>query len=698
MTALDSNEPRRQLAPRRVEHVALGGLALQAICIIFVPVLSAYSSSAALKVMLVQVIVSACVWLISFFHLRMRRADADERRDRLEAERRRQSQGMESLFDEEEEGPAARNLRHMERYIAPGVGLLMGLMLLAPVVYLVAANGPAGMIAALENAGRLNVTNPLAMFFACMFPAFFCFVLGMYAAGLSREKGASLLRAGAGNMIATAVFLGLSGLTLALSQYEWIGAWPDVLLAGVVLLWIVLQGVEIIVNFVLDFYRPRLAGVETRPGYDSRLSGLLAEPQGIFRTFAHTMDYQFGFKVSETWFFRFLEKALAPLILIQLAAFYLLTCLVVVEPGQAAIIERWGAPRGVSMLPDRDADWDNLETPLGPGLHLKWPWPIEIARIYDFERVNTVSVGYTVKDEAEAREKADKLAATVITWDAEHVKGEIHYLMPLPEDINAGAKTGTEKRETVRARGAGDAAAPVPMKKVPDALMLSGEFVIRYRIGTDKARPGDLYRYAYGYKDPRRVIRAVFEREVTAFLAGADFWDVLSREPVKLRRVMLARLNRTVREEELGIEIVSLNIHNLHPPAGEVGKAFENVLASRQEREAEIYAGQTEAIKTEHMIPSQVNSVITGAMIYRTRRELVAAGEADRFLNQVKAYNKAPRAYRMRVRMRALEEALEDARKTVIPRSVVSVIDNSKVITPDMVEIQKGVVKAGENP
>ena len=37
----------------------------------------------------------------------------------------------------------------------------------------------------------------------------------------------------------------------------------------------------------------------------SRLVSLLAQPESFFTTAAHALDYQFGFKVSETWFFHF---------------------------------------------------------------------------------------------------------------------------------------------------------------------------------------------------------------------------------------------------------------------------------------------------------------------------------------------------------------------------------------------------------
>ena len=69
-----------------------------------------------------------------------------------------------------------------------------------------------------------------------------------------------------------------------------------------------LMAAEMLVTLLLEIYRPRVKGKVARPLYDSRLVGLLAQPESLFTTAAQALDYQFGFKVSETWFFQLLQK------------------------------------------------------------------------------------------------------------------------------------------------------------------------------------------------------------------------------------------------------------------------------------------------------------------------------------------------------------------------------------------------------
>ena len=141
---------------------------------------------------------------------------------------------------------------------------------------------------------------------------------------------------------------------------------------------------------MLEIYRPRVKGKVERPLYESRLVGLLGQPEGLITTAAQALDYQFGFKVSETWFYRFFEKALGWLMLLQLAALLLSTCVVFIEAGEQGLLERFGKPVVGRTL-------------LGPGAHLKWPWPIDHVYRFRTEQIQSFNVGSTPDPKRETR-------------------------------------------------------------------------------------------------------------------------------------------------------------------------------------------------------------------------------------------------------------------------------------------------------
>src|SRR5262249_127304 len=152
--------------------------------------------------------------------------------------------------------------------------------------------------------------------------------------------------------------------------YDWAERW----LAPAIGVLMMLLAVEMVINFVLDFYRPRVAGQPQRVFYESRFLGVFCEPEGIIRNVAHTVDYQFCFKVSETWFYQFLGKVIVPLLLFQAAVLYFMTCLVVVPQGYQAVVEEtWrGKPKRWAAV---------------PGISMTLPWPFARATLVPVERI-----------------------------------------------------------------------------------------------------------------------------------------------------------------------------------------------------------------------------------------------------------------------------------------------------------------------
>ena len=121
-------------------------------------------------------------------------------------------------------------------------------------------------------------------------------------------------------------------------------------------------------------------------------------------TAAHALDYQFGFKVSETWFYQFLQRALAWLLLAQLGILGLSTCFVFIDAGEQALWERFGRPVGPGVI--------------GPGAHLKFPWPIDRVHRYRTQEIQSFNVGF-VHDEKDDHEKT-------VLWTVSHYKEEFH--------------------------------------------------------------------------------------------------------------------------------------------------------------------------------------------------------------------------------------------------------------------------------
>ena len=272
--------------------------------------------------------------LVAFASWFQMRLEENERLEKLEVEELARARGDSTLFEakEAEVFPARRAREQFEKFFVPGFAVLL---------FLLEAGGAWLLwrwIAKTTNA----VAPDLAMTSLSLFGIFalLLFLLGRFSVTIARLENHRLLRPGASFLLAGAYVCVVTALGIAGVEAKFPRA--DFYLARVLCVLLGLMAVEMLVTLLLEIYRPRVKGKVARPLYDSRLVGLLAQPESLFTTAAQALDYQFGFKVSETWFFQLLRKSLPVLFLAQLAALLLSTCVVFIEPGEQAVLEHFG--------------------------------------------------------------------------------------------------------------------------------------------------------------------------------------------------------------------------------------------------------------------------------------------------------------------------------------------------------------------
>ena len=346
-----------------------------------------------------------------------------ERLEKLELDELRKSASPGSnLFTAEAESlPARRTREQFEKYFVPAAALLLlageasGCALLWRWLAEQAADvGKAAEPAMQQHMALMAVFGLFALLL---------FMLGKYVSGVARLENHRLLRPVGGFLLLNAYLFATVVATAALdwAEFRWADLWVARLYCGVM----GLLAVEMLAGLVFEIYRPRLKGREARLLHDSRLVGLLSQPESLITTLAHALDYQFGFKVSETRFYQFLEKALAWVVLAQLGILVLSTTFVIIDPGEQALLERLGRPVAGRQL-------------LGPGLHFKLPWPVDRVYRYRTEQLQSFTLGIV----ADEKEQGD-----TVVWSVGHAKEEYNLLV-------ANAGDGRHDQHGFRQEGA----------------------------------------------------------------------------------------------------------------------------------------------------------------------------------------------------------------------------------------------------
>jgi membrane protease subunit HflK len=681
------------LSSKRPEQVALASLILSVVFFGIVFFLGRWSGFFAVSAVGWLVLSVALIWLVLCLQFHQRALAEQEKLDVSQLSRDEQAS---TIFKAESEhatlfSTAQRRLRIFEKWFIPIFSMLIAAYQIAIGLYL---------ISILRNGVENELKQPLLCAVCMTALAFVSFLLSRYATGMSRELQWRPLRAGGSSMLIVAVLCFVLAVALALVYLFDISLLVNVI-SWIIPVLLVVLGAETALNLVFDIYRPRLKGQYRRSAFDSRLLGVINEPGGILRSAADAIDYQFGFKVSQTWFYKLLEQAIIPLILFACVTLYLLSCIVIVAPDEEAIIEHFGNP----------VDAAGKVRHIDPGLTFKWPWPVDIVYKYPTKKISEISIGFVpdIDPETGQPQIGPKL------WGESHYQEEYRLLV-------ASEQTGAGSLE-------GDVPVSLVMAAVP----------VQYRVK-------DLYSFIYNHKEPEKLLESICYRELTRFASSAKI-EVDETEPnqaettkslfgagkTMARNILTSRIQKAADEAGLGVEMVFVGMQGIHPPP-EVAPDYQKVVGAVQKKQALILGAQGERNKSLsalvgsvrdanelynlaakyqkaqneknaeeiEKLGNQLDTAFAEAKgdIFKTLREsqsyayekgTLARATGERFAGQLKAYRAAEDIYKQQLRLSVFEEALQKIRKYVVVAdqndTEVFIVDVKEKLEPSLYDI-----------
>jgi len=591
---------------RNIQKNGLVNLVALAVIFIAAFVLTSYVHTLAGQAASIFLGLGVLVAFAGWFQMRL---EENERLERLEVEELARDRGETALFEakDAEMFPAQRARVQFERFFLPGFAVLL---------FLLEAGG-AWLLWRWVSRATGGIDLALALPGLALFGilALLLFLLGRFSVTIARLENHQLLRPGANFLLAGAYLCFITGLGIAGARAEFPLA--DNYIARALCVLLAVMAAEMLVTLMLEIYRPRVKGRVTRPLYESRLVGLLAQPEGLFTTAAQTLDYQFGFKVSDTWFFQLLKNNLPALLLAQLAVLFLSTGVVFVAVGERAVLECFGKPVSV---------WE-------PGAHLKWPWPIEKIYRYRTDQIQTFIVGYQPDAQSENAE--------TILWSVNHGK-EDNFLV------------GNRAPVTIQA----ESADTNDVLKAPPVSLIAVSIPVQFQVT-------NVMQWAYTNADPAGLLENLATRAVVQYLAGVDLNDVMSRNRLEAADTLRDRIQAAASSTSLGVKITFVGLQDIHPPTPVAGD-YEKVVGAEQTKLAAILAAQANAIRTNALSGAQAFTTTNLADAARQRLELLTLARAARFTNQIAAYDASPSVYRQRAYFKMFPEATANMRKYIL--------------------------------
>ena len=427
--------------------------------------------------------------------------------------------------------------------------------------------------------------------------AFAAFLFSRWVLGLAGLPQWRLLRAAGSYLFANVLAVAaVAGAMLAAHQgYKQV----DLVVALILPAIQIVLAVELLLDLLLDFYRPRVAGQEERFPFDSRLFDFIAEPGRIGHSIAEALNYQFGFEVSRTWFYQLLSRAFIPLLVVAAIVMIAMTSVVVVEQGQQVVVLHWGRA-------------DPAIQPLQAGIHLKWPWPVDTTRRFDTAAVHEILLGAGRERSDQERKDAIVLSGTfqgreLALWTAEHGKREEKdFLLAIPPDVY---RSGTQ-----------DQRPPVSIIK----LVVMVQYVIT-----------DVYKFGFQVADTEKLLESEAYRQMVRYCASATLdspiGDRRSDRPEAIMTYGSGRaateLHRRIQAAadklDLGVRIVYVGLSAVHPPA-DAAPAFQEVLKAERRADGMRYQAEADANRTLAQVAGDPVSALKLALAIRALEELEA--------------------------------------------------------------------------
>ena len=251
----------------------------------------------------------------------------------------------------------------------------------------------------------------------------------------------------------------------------------------------------------------------------------------------------------------------------------------------------------------------NTGQAIQPGIHYKLPWPVDKTIKIDSKTIRTMNIGNIT----------DKNSFALL-WTKEHgtetpfISGDNNFFYPY--------------------------------------------LVIHYRIK-------DIFKYSYNHIDPDMLVDDVASRIISNIFAKKVFYQIVTT----YRKQFEIDITETIQERldtiESGVEIISINMKDIHPPIF-ISSSFEEVVAAYQKKEQlinEAFGYRNKSIPDARGRSEKIIRESESFVISVTEK---STGEASRFLMQLEGYQKSPRVIRKKMYYDFIKESFSENQKIIV--------------------------------
>jgi len=198
-----------------------------------------------------------------------------------------------------------------------------------------------------------------------------------------------------------------------------------------------------------------------------------------------------------------------------------------------------------------------------------------------------------------------------------------------------------------------------------ESLMLTGDqnivdikLVVQYRIADSVA-------YLFNVRRPNKLVHDVAETVLRGIIGSKKIDEALTTGKAEVQGLAKEQIQTLLDKYQAGIQVVAVLLQDVDPPK-QVAASFKDVVSAREDKERMINEAQGYANAVIPEARGKAAQILRQAEAYREEKIKRAEGDAKRFLTQYAEYKKAPIITRKRMYLETMEEILPEIEKYVV--------------------------------
>ncbi len=258
----------------------------------------------------------------------------------------------------------------------------------------------------------------------------------------------------------------------------------------------------------------------------------------------------------------------------------------------------------------------------GPGLHFKFPYPVDEVLLPKVTRENSVEIGMRT--------------------------------------VRAGRTGGT----------------PIVRDVPQESLMLTGDenivdvdFTVFWRIDAkakdDVSKETGVQKFLFNLQYPETTVKEVAESAMREIVGKADIQRLTTEGRQETQEAVMILMQNMLDSYGAGIKVTRVNLQKVDPPEKVIG-AFRDVQAARADQERLQNEARAYANRVVPEARGAAQRILQKAEGYRAQVVEEAKGQASRFDQVLTEYKKAPDVTRQRIYLETIERVFSGIDKIII--------------------------------